>query len=212
MESCSFGQEVTDGGSRYPAGADCETNPPCRGLLLMPTGLHKPLRQPPIGTLSAPAVLVSLFGKCPFPQQQALASNTQNPEKSPWLNINPSHASSSIGTFRADDPYKRGLNTTLLLHGKDYSSFQELTYKGMLATAKGYAYIVATMLRFMEVNNPNMSKFEGLAKELESTRAGIASALTESEKKRKGVEEAAVKAENGRLKEEDVLKNKECEL
>lgn len=113
-----------------------------------------------------------------------------------------------MGTFMADGSYMWGLNVALLPSGRDYSSFHELTYKGMIVTAKSYACTVATMLRFMEVNNPYRSKFEGLAMELESTRASIVIALAESEKIRKVV----VKAEDGRLKAEDVFKNKECEL
>lgn len=94
----------------------------------------------------------------------------------------------------------RSLNAALLLPGKDYSSFHELTYEAMMATTKGYACTIVTMLYFLEVNNPNHSKFESLAKELES------------EMKQKAAEEEIVKAESERLKAEDAFKNMEREF
>lgn len=70
-----------------------------------------------------------------------------------------------VGPFSADGAYMRNLNAALLPQDRDYSSFEALPYEAMLATAKGYVCTVATMLHFMEVNNPSRSKYEGLAKE-----------------------------------------------
>lgn len=75
----------------------------------------------------------------------------------------------------------QNLNTTLLPRRKDYILFEALSFEAMLAIGKGYACTVATMLRFIEVNNLNRPKYEGLVKELQSTRAYAATALVREE-------------------------------
>lgn len=64
------------------------------------------------------------------------------------------------------------------------------------------------MLRFIEVNNPRRSKYEGLAKEFESACVNMAATHAKSESKLHAEEDATVKAESERLKVEDALKNK----
>lgn len=140
-------------------------------------------------------------------QQQRFVSNPLHQEKS--LRLGFSSTPAPVGPFRVDDAYMCNLNAALLPTDRDYSLFEALSYEVMLATTKDYACTIMTMLRFMEVNNPSRSKYEGLAKELETVRDNAAVALVESEKKRQSAEVAAVKVDSKRLKTEDKLKNKE---
>lgn len=131
-------------------------------------------------------------------------------EKPPRLGSSTTPA--PVGPFRSNGAYMCNLNVALLSPVKYYSSFEALSYEAMLATTKGYACTIATTLHFMEVNNLSRSKYEGLAKELKTVRANMATALAESKKKSQSAEDAVVKAESERLKTEDILKNKEREL